>query len=252
MITRQFFDRPSSVTIMSKEPDTLLDECQDSLGYRFRRPELLRAALTHTSGANTRLMSNERLEFLGDSVLGLLVCERLYHRFPHYQEGAMTLVKSAVVSGTTCQKFMRHLGVGQYLILGRGMPTGDHLPANVLANAFESILGAIYLDGDIEAARIFCLGMLDKAIDAAVTEARLGSAKTEFQTYCQQEFGKPPVYRVLDEQGPEHSRVFRICASVGVLNFPAAWGRTKKQGEAHAAANALASIRSEPIPHAEE
>src|SRR6478735_5473903 len=99
----------------------ILEACQEAIGYRFTRPELLRAALTHTSGANTRAASNERLEFLGDSILGLVTCEQLFLRFPQYQEGEMTKIKSAVVSRTACAKFSRELDLGSYLFLGRGM-----------------------------------------------------------------------------------------------------------------------------------
>src|SRR5437660_8342484 len=98
----------------------ILDECQEAIGYKFKRPELLRAALTHTSGANTRAASNERLEFLGDSVLGLVTCEQLYLRFPDYQEGDLTKVKSVVVSRRTCARFSRVLNLGDFLFLGRG------------------------------------------------------------------------------------------------------------------------------------
>src|SRR6267142_2472889 len=97
----------------------ILEECQTGIGYRFRQPELLRAALTHTSGADTRLASNERLEFLGDSVLGLVCCEQLYLRFPEYQEGDMTKIKSAIVSRRTCARFSKELGLGEFLFLGR-------------------------------------------------------------------------------------------------------------------------------------
>src|SRR5580692_9172719 len=87
----------------------ILEECQDLVGYRFQKPELLRAALTHTSGANTRAASNERLEFLGDAVLGLITCEQLFLRFPDYQEGEMTKIKSAVVSSTACARFSKEI-----------------------------------------------------------------------------------------------------------------------------------------------
>src|SRR5438034_9916293 len=96
---------------------TILDECQEAIGYQFRQPELLRAALTHTSGANTRAASNERLEFLGDSVLGLVCCEQLYLRFPEYQEGDMTKVKSVVVSRRTCAHISRLLRLGEFLFM---------------------------------------------------------------------------------------------------------------------------------------
>src|SRR5947207_8247463 len=99
----------------------ILDECQKAIGYQFRQPEMLRAALTHASGADTRLASNERLEFLGDAVLGLVTCEQLFQRFPDYQEGDLTKIKSVVVSRRTCARFSKHLGLGDFLFLGRGM-----------------------------------------------------------------------------------------------------------------------------------
>src|SRR5262245_49457406 len=103
----------------------ILEECQDAIGYRFNQPELLRAALTHASGANTRLASLERLEFLGDAVLGLVAVEQLYHRFPEYQEGDLTKIKSAVVSRRTCARFSKLLNLGEFLFLGRGMHVHD-------------------------------------------------------------------------------------------------------------------------------
>src|SRR5712691_3732326 len=99
----------------------VLEECQDAIGYRFNKPDLLRAALTHTSGADTRLASNERLEFLGDAVLGLVVCEQLFLRFPEYQEGDLTKVKSAVVSRRTCARISKLLNLGDFLFMGKGM-----------------------------------------------------------------------------------------------------------------------------------
>src|SRR5712692_5969169 len=95
----------------------ILDECQQAIGYRFRQPDLLRSALTHASGANTRLASNERMEFLGDAVLGLVTCEQLYLRFPEYEEGDLTKIKSAVVSRRTCARIAKAIHLGDYLFL---------------------------------------------------------------------------------------------------------------------------------------
>src|SRR3954454_22156553 len=115
-------------TIMAPEATTsfeseILQRCQQAVGYRFRQPELLRGALTHASGANTRLSSNERLEFLGDAVLGLVVCEQLFQLFPEYQEGDLTKIKSVVVSRRTCARMSRQLNLGEFLFLGKGMHT---------------------------------------------------------------------------------------------------------------------------------
>src|SRR6478735_6338591 len=112
----------------------ILEACQESIGYRFRKPELLRAALTHTSGADTRLSSNERLEFLGDSVLGLVTCEQLFLRFPDYQEGDLTKIKSVVVSRRSCARFSRALNLGDYLFLGKGMHGHHALPSSLMAD----------------------------------------------------------------------------------------------------------------------
>src|SRR3954466_4010220 len=143
-------------TSLNVESD-ILERCQEVLGYRFRQPELLRSALTHASGANTRLASNERMEFLGDSVLGLVTCEQLYLRFPDYQEGDLTKIKSVVVSRRTCARFSRHLSLGDFLFLGKGMHLHTVVPASMLADVYESLVAAIYLDGGLDAARTFIL-----------------------------------------------------------------------------------------------
>src|SRR5438034_1072861 len=118
----------------------ILEACQEAIKYRFNKPELLRAALTHTSGANTRAASNERLEFLGDSVLGLVTCEQLFERFPDYQEGDLTKVKSVVVSRKTCARFSQELGLGRFLFLGKGVSNYGTIPPNMLADVFESLV----------------------------------------------------------------------------------------------------------------
>src|ERR1700726_4965979 len=119
----------------------ILEECQNAIGYRFNRTELLRAALTHAAGADPRLSSNERLEFLGDAVLGLVTVEQLYLRFPEYQEGDLTKIKSAVVSRRTCARISKALDLGEYLFLGRGMHAHHSgvMPGNLLADVYESM-----------------------------------------------------------------------------------------------------------------
>src|SRR5215831_2871336 len=155
----------------------ILDECQKAIGYQFKLPDLLRASLTHASGANTRLASNERLEFLGDAVLGLVVCEELYQRFPDYQEGDLTKIKSVVVSRRTCARISRLLNLGDYLFLGKGMHIHSVVPASLLADVYESLVAAIYLDGGLEAASRFILKYLGPEIDHVVEEAHGGNFK---------------------------------------------------------------------------
>src|ERR1700730_14149042 len=180
----------------------ILEECQKTINYQFRQANLLRAALTHTSGANTRLSSNERLEFLGDAVLGLVTCEQLYLRFPDYQEGDMTKVKSAVVSRRTCARISKQLHLGEYLFLGKGMNQHAVVPSNLLADVFESLVAAVYLDGGLEPARKFILEYLMPEIEE-VAEGSHGNFKSQLQQVAQRELSATPQYLLLDENGPD-------------------------------------------------
>jgi ribonuclease-3 len=233
----------------SLESETL-ENCQQAIGYRFRQPELLRSALTHASGANTRLASNERMEFLGDAILGLVTCEQLYLRFPEYQEGDMTKVKSAVVSRRTCAEFSRELGLGEFLFLGRGLHVSDaqSVPASMLADVYESLVAAIYLDGGLEVARAFILKQLGPEIEEAAESAVGGNVKSQLQQVAQREMNATPQYVLLDEKGPDHSKCFKVAAVIGRYTHAGAWGRTKKEAEQRAAMNALAEIHGEPVP----
>jgi ribonuclease-3 len=228
----------------------ILEECQKAIGYQFKTPDLLRAALTHASGANTRLASNERLEFLGDAVLGLVTCEQLYLRFPDYQEGELTKVKSVVVSRRTCARISRLLNLGDFLFLGKGMNYRDTVPANLLADVYESMVAAIYLDGGLEVARQFILRYLGPEIEEVAEGAHGGNFKSLLQQVAQREFSATPQYIVLDEKGPDHSKCFKIAAQIARHTYPGAWGRNKKEAEQKAAVNALAAINGEPVPYA--
>src|SRR5262245_570543 len=201
----------------------ILEECQRAIGYHFRQPDLLRAALTHTSGADTRLASNERLEFLGDAVLGLVTCEQLFLRFPDYQEGDLTKIKSVVVSRRTCARISRLLNLGDFLFLGKGMHLHTAVPASMLADVYESLVAAIYLDGGIEAARQFILQYVGPEIEQVAESAHGGNYKSLLQQVAQREFGATPQYQVLDEKGPDHSKCFKIAAVIGRHGYPAAW-----------------------------
>jgi ribonuclease-3 len=227
----------------------VLEECQRAIGYRFRKPKLLRAALTHASGADTRLSSNERLEFLGDAVLGLITCERLFHLFPNYQEGDLTKIKSAVVSRRTCARISRKLSLGDYLFLGKGMHSHVAVPSSLLADVFESLVAAIYLDGGLDAAREFILQHVGPEIEHEAEGAHGGNAKSVLQQVAQREFGATPQYQMLDEKGPDHSKCFKITAVIAGHAYAAAWGNNKKTAEQKAALNALAQINNEPVPY---
>ena len=219
--------------------DELLLACEACIGYRFQDRGLLRSALTHASGANHRLASNERLEFLGDAIMGAVVCDLLYARFPNYLEGELTKIKSVVVSRSTCAKVSTRLGLLDYLILGRGMPGGDQIPRSVLSDVFESLVAATYLDGGFQAAKAFVETHMSPEIDAAAQGAADGNYKSTLQHVAQRDFGATPTYQLVDEKGPDHEKSFQMAAQIGKQEYPAAWGRNKKEAEQRAARNAL-------------
>ncbi len=225
-----------------------LARCQVAIGYQFKNVDLLHAALIHASGANNRLGSNERMEFLGDSILGCIVCEELFHRFPEYLEGELTRIKSVVVSRRTCTKLSRQLGLQEYLILGKGMSTQTHVPPSVLADVFESLVAAMYLDGGIDVTREFIRRFVGPEIDRAVNGYHGGNYKSMLQQLSQKQHGFTPLYHVLDEKGPDHSKCFKVAAQINRQSFPPAWGKNKKEAEQRAAFNALCQIQGLELP----
>lgn len=227
----------------------LLEECQQLLGYQFNSTDILISALTHASSADSRVGSNERLEFLGDSVLGLVICEQLYHLFPKLLEGELTKIKSVVVSRRTCARISRQLGMERFLILGKGMATQAVIPASVLADVFESLIAAIYLDGGLPPAQAFILKHTRSEIEKSASGQHGENHKSILQQMAQKEFGATPTYEMLEEHGPDHSKMFKVTAVIGNLRYPAAWGHNKKEAEQRAALNALSQINGQDIPH---
>ena len=224
-----------------------LDSCQERIGYQFNDPELLRAALTHSSSANHRRDSNERLEVLGDAVLGLVVCHALFERLPRAMEGDLTKIKSAVVSRRACARVASQLGLPEVLHCGQGMEVGEQMPRSLAAAALEALIAAIYLDGGFEAARRFILEQLADEIERASKSEHQFNFKSQLQQYAQREQGLTPSYDLLDEKGPDHSKCFEIAASIGQRHFPSAWGPSKKEAEQGAARRAL-EILQQPEP----
>jgi ribonuclease-3 len=227
----------------------LVAQCESRIGYTFRDKSLLLAAFTHASGALHRLKSNERLEFLGDAILGFIVCERLYQTYPEYLEGDLTKIKSIVVSRSTCAKISIDLELSDFLILGKGMTTNPRVPASLMSDVLESLIAGIYLDGGDAAAREFIIRFIGPEIDAAVAGELGGNYKSLLQQLAQRDFGTTPTYTLLDEKGPDHSKCFKISAQVGPQRYQAAWGRNKKEAEQRAACNALSEISGETVPY---
>ena len=229
-----------------------LESCEEKLGYQFSNRHLLLAALTHASGADDRLNSNERLEFLGDSILGFLTCELLFERYPDFSEGDLTLVKSAVVSRATCARIGNELELGKHLLTGKGMDLSKGLPNSLVANALESVLAAIFLDGGMLAARRFLIRHLVGEVRQIVDGNLQTNFKSALQQYAQKNAGAPPSYHVLAEEGPDHRKSFQICAQIGSRRFPPAWGTNKKNAEQRAAGNAIAELEGNPPPFLDE
>jgi ribonuclease-3 len=228
------------------------ERCQQRIGYHFNSPQLLEASLTHASGADHRLSSNERLEFLGDAILGLVVCEELYREFPDHLEGELTKLKSVVVSRLTCAKISQALGLREFLILGKGMTTHPAVPPSVLSDVLESLIAAIYLDGGLEPARQFVMTYFGPEIESAAAGESGGNYKSLLQQFAQREHGVTPTYHLLDEKGPDHSKCFKMAAQIGRDRYAPAWGRSKKESEQRAAHNAICQLRGDEIPYPSE
>ncbi len=228
----------------------LTDEqrCEERIGYTFKDKALLRSALTHASGAHHRLASNERLEFLGDAILGAVICEVLFQQYPELLEGDLTNIKSVVVSRQTCAKVSDRLGLEEFLILGKGMTTHPTIPPSLLADVFESLLAAIYLDGGDAPSREFITNNMQPEIELAAGGDYVGNFKSMLQQLAQRDHGTTPTYPLLDEKGPDHSKCFKISAQIGRNRYHPAWGRNKKEAEQRAARNALSELDGNPVP----
>src|SRR5207245_2102878 len=182
----------------------LFARCERRVGYTFRDKKPLRAALTPASGAEHRLASNEPLEFRGDSILGLVVCAMLFRQFPQYLEAELTKTNSVVVSRLTCAKISEALGMQEFLILGKGMTTTPTVPPSVLADVFESLTAAIYLDGGNEAAKQFIETYIGPEVELAAAGELGGNYKSLLQQFAQRELRNAPTYNFTDEKGPQH------------------------------------------------
>lgn len=215
---------------------------QRILGYEFQNADLLKESLTHASIADNRLKSNERMEFLGDAVLDLIVCEALYKKFPELLEGDLTKIKSAVVSRRTCAEVSKETGLVDLLIIGKGIHSREQMPSSLAAAVYESIVAAIYLDGGFDAVKGYVLRTMSPKIDQISATMHQQNYKAVLQQHAQKFLGGTPVYELLDEKGPDHSKCFEVCVAVDGRRFPSAWGPNKKQAEQKAALLALEEL----------
>ena len=212
---------------------------QQILEYQFKNPQFLHEAFLHSSAADDRLHSNERLEFLGDSVLSLVICNTLFDRFPGYLEGDLTKIKSRLVSRKSCADIANQLGLPDFMTVGKGMESTRAMSGSVAAASLESVIAAIYLDGGMEAAEAFILRVFEPMIVAADAEQHQENFKSLLQQHCQRYYNCTPYYELLDEKGPDHNKCFEVAAVVQHHRYPGGWGVTKKEAEQKAAFNAL-------------
>jgi ribonuclease III len=220
---------------------------EEALGYRFRNPALLAEALTHKSHANERRHTtafNERLEFLGDSVLGLAVSGYLFRAHPDRDEGFLSKTRAAIVSRPSLARWAGELRLGHHLALGVGENlTGGKDRQSLLANALEAVLGAVYLDGGLEPA--------EKIVQAWLAKLDHGELdfdyKTELQILVQRRRGKFPDYEVLEESGPEHSKTFTVRVGFGGKALGLGTAPTKKEAQQAAARNALDYLKTHKL-----
>jgi ribonuclease-3 len=229
----------------------ILWDCQGRIQYQFRDPALLFCALTHASSSDTRLGSYERLEFLGDSILGFVVCEYLFQTHPDWLEGELTKIKSIVVSRQTCGQIGMELKLDELLVVGKGIGNCGNVPHSLTANAVESIVAAIYLDSGMAAAKEFLMRFVPDQVQRAIEGNVESNYKSELQQFAQRKFGLPPTYQLLSDRGPDHRKWFQVSAQLGRQRFSPAWGRNKKEAEQRAAANALAEIEGQQPPYLE-
>jgi len=219
-----------------------LRELEQRIGHDFGNLSLLRQALTHASATDAGVPDNERLEFLGDAVVGLAVNDHLYRIYTQCAEGRLTQIKSTVVSAAALARRARTLGLADFARLGKGMPRVEALSDSVLANLFEAVVGALYIDEGFERAREFVLDQLLDEIESTADLGPGGNFKATLQQLAMNRFGELPRYRVVSEAGPDHAKVFEVEAVVADRAFVAARGRTKKDAEQRAAEKALEAL----------
>jgi ribonuclease-3 len=220
----------------------LQQRAEQILGHKFANPELLKEALTHASVADHRLNSNERMEFLGDAVLDLIICDVLFKRFPEYLEGELTKVKSAVVSRRNCADVSNETGLIDLLIIGKGISSREAMPHSLAAAVYESIVASIYLDGGYDAATKYVIRTMAPKIESIASNAHLHNYKAVLQQHAQKSMGATPLYELLDEKGPDHSKCFEVCVRIDGRRFSSAWGPNKKTAEQKAALLALEEL----------
>ena len=220
-------------------------EIEIKIGHTFQERSYLALAFVHRSFVNENrdvTEHNERLEFLGDSILGLLIAEYLYRYLPTTPEGELSYLRSRLVEASSCVTYVQKLEVEEYLLLGKGERMNDGRGReSILADLFEAIIGAVYLDGGIEAARRFIFKNFSQEIDD-ILKTPVRNWKAQLQDFCQKKYHQTPLYKVVSERGPDHSKTFSISVIINKEEMGHGEGPSKKEAQQAAAQDALDKI----------
>lgn len=228
-----------------------LHEIEEKIRYTFANKDLLILAFVHRSFVNehrTEITNhNERLEFLGDSVLGLVMADYLYHRLPSHPEGELSQLRSRLVDAFSCSQYVQRLALADYILLGKGERLSEgKAKVSILADVFEALIGACYLDGGIGVVKSFFANHFSAEIEAAIGSPSR-NYKAELQDYSQKKWQKAPVYKIAQESGPDHAKVFHVLVFLDDKEAGLGIGASKKEAEQRAAFEALSKINEEKL-----
>jgi ribonuclease-3 len=225
-----------------------LGKLQELIRVKFKNKSLLNRALTHRSYLNEadhEVKDNERLEYLGDSVLGLIVNEYLFRHYEDYQEGGLAKIKSAVVSEDTLSKVARALNLGSFILMGKGEEqSGGRERNSILSNTLEAVIGSVYLDSGLKEARNFVLSLIKNDIERIDNMTYLRDPKTTLQEYVQKKYKERPDYVIVEEQGPDHRKHFVVNLKIKGRNIALGEGSSKRKAEMNAATEVLKKIEA--------
>lgn len=228
-----------TLTAENQELKDKLIECQNKIDYSFDDIKLLENALTHTSFKTPYNPSNERLEFLGDAILGMVISEYLFKKFPDYSEGKLTKIKSVVVSRATLAKIGTEMDLKKFISVGKGLMATRSFPKSLIANVFEAIIAAIYLDSNFKTAYDFTLRYLKNEIDIVCNNKHEKNYKSILQHFCQRQKGHIPRYKIIKQSGPDHDKIFEVITLIDKVEYCTGLGNNKKKAEQIAARKTL-------------
>ncbi len=235
------------IEMLTKKRMDALSRLSNTLGVQFKDINLLQQALTHTSYANeckkTLISHNERLEFLGDAVLDLIVSEYLFRQFGHLPEGELTKARAVIVCEPTLARCAAELGIGEYLFLGKGeTSSGGRERVSILADSFEAVIGAIYLDSGFLQVSNFVLRQLQADLHLVARGEYVKDYKTVLQEVVQKKNDSKITYEIISENGPDHNKLFEVIVLVNTDLFGKGLGKSKKEAEQYAAKQALVKL----------